>query len=408
VSSVNLLLSTPVLFAALALLVWWTGTVRFALWAVGITCSLVLAVLLLVALVKMAGPAGFVIWGGCLILLLTFCVQLRRAKHRSLQKLITLAVEKGMPLPAVVQAFAADQGFFWRTTVSDLADHLGRGTPLSVAAEMSPGALSSEAIVAAEMGEATGDLAGALKQLDNSEDVIAPAQHALLGNVFYLSWPILFVPLLVAFLFFAIVPKLIFIFDDFGLALPPITVQVVRVIQSTPAWVATVALAVVIALAVVYVILCYAGVIPLPAIGLGRRFERSRVLRGLALAAGAHKPLGETLSTLARCYPKRSIGRRMENCAQEVNGGGNWIASLLKFRLISRRDAAVVESAQRLGNLPWALRELADSNERRLVYRLETSLNVFGPLVLLGWGVMILMISLAFFLPVVKIILALA
>ncbi len=50
---------------------------------------------------------------------------MRRARHRALLKLLTLAVEKGMPLPAIVRASAADQSAAWRWKFTARADNLG-------------------------------------------------------------------------------------------------------------------------------------------------------------------------------------------------------------------------------------------------------------------------------------------
>jgi type II secretory pathway component PulF len=43
-----------------------------------------------------------------------------------------------------------------------------------------------------------------------------------------------------------------------------------------------------------------------------------------------------------------------------------------------------------------------------LLYQLETALNVVSPLVMLAWGAAILVIAVAFFLPLVKLILGLS
>ncbi len=189
--------------------------------------------------------------------------------------------------------------------------------------------------------------------------------------------------------------------------MPDISVQVIRLIFWSPVWLAMFAVSVVGLTALGYSILCYIEVAPLP--GFGGQLQRSRVLRGLALAVGARRPLGENLAVLAHSYPNGTIARRLDFCAQEVTAGGNWIGSLSKHRLIGRRDAAVVEAAQRVGNLPWALRELADSNERQMVYRLDTALNVIAPIILLGWGAVILvLIAVGFFMPLVKLILSLS
>jgi len=56
---------------------------------------------------------------------------------------------------------------------------------------------------------------------------------------------------------------------------------------------------------------------------------------------------------------------------REVEAGADPLVRLAARGLLGRADLAVLQAAQRLGNLAWALREMADSNRRRLVQRLE-------------------------------------
>jgi type II secretory pathway component PulF len=158
----------------------------------------------------------------------------------------------------------------------------------------------------------------------------------------------------------------------------------------------------------IYLILWYADFWPLPTLGWGRRFRRGHVLRTMALAAESKRPLGETLAALAQSFPQPETARHLRACADETRAGANWNISMLKHGLIGVHDAALVEAAERLGNLPWALNEAADGNDRRLIYRLEAALNVVSPLVMLAWGAVIFLFALACFLPLAKLIFALS
>jgi type II secretory pathway component PulF len=405
---VSILVIAVLLLTLLGILIWRVGAGRFVLWLTGIAILLTAALGSLVALVALMNFAGIAIWAGAFIISLTLWVYVRRARHRALLKLLMLAIDKGIPLPAVVRASAADQWTGQRLNQVDLADNLARGVPLSAAAKMVGGQLSTEAIIAARMGEATGDLAGALRQVESSDDIRSPVQHALLGNTFYLLYPIFVVPALVTFFGVFIAPKIASVLDDFGVPMPGVSLLVNSLINSTPVVWAMLVVVLVGLAALAYSVLCYIEVAPLPYLGFGGRLQRSRVLRGLALAVGARRPLGENLAVLANSYPNATIARRLGASAQEVAAGANWISSMSKHHLIGRRDAAVIEAAQRVGNLPWALRELADSNERQMVYRLDTAMNVLAPFALLVWGAIILFLMVGFFMPLVVVIMSLA
>ena len=86
-----------------------------------------------------------------------------------------------------------------------------------------------------------------------------------------------------------------------------------------------------------------------------------------------------------------------------AGGVGVW-ADLAGAGLLTRHDAAALEAAERVGNLPWALRALADGGDRRSHYRLLALGQVLQPLAILGLGGLVLVICLAYFGPLVAMI----
>jgi type II secretory pathway component PulF len=364
-----------------------------------IVAATLLSLMLLAALLAVAGFSGLVIWAGALCVALTLFVQLPRARRQATLDVLTLAVEKRMPLPPVIKALAADQWFKGR--LLRLAGNLESGMPLSAALQADKGLLPRHALGASQMGEATGNLAAAFRQIEASDALSSPLRQALLGHMFYLASLAFFIPVVFGFVTIFILPKFISIFDDFGIELPDVTVQAVRFAYSYT-WIG-VCLPIFGAAALIYAILCYAEVWSLPTLG-SRRFNRSPMLRALALATEARRPLGETLAAFAQIDPRPKAARRLRACADETQGGANWNISLLKHGLIGVQDAALIEAAQRIGNLPWALREAADGNDRRMIYRLEAAMNAISPIVIVVWGAIIFTFVLACFLPLVTLI----
>ena len=104
----------------------------------------------------------------------------------------------------------------------------------------------------------------------------------------------------------------------------------------------------------------------------------------------------------------RWVRRRLRKVLREVREGADWVASLRGQGLINQADAAVLSSAQRVGNLPWALRETSSSAERRLSYRLQFWLQILFPVVVMAMGTMVFFYAVAYFMPLVRLIEALA
>src|SRR4051794_6557259 len=80
-----------------------------------------------------------------------------------------------------------------------------------------------------------------------------------------------------------------------------------------------------------------------------------------------------------------------------VRWGGDWLDVLRAEGLIRAADAAVLDSAQRAGDLAWAFREVAEGAERRLNYRLQALSQALFPAVVLAVGALIGLVVTAYF-----------
>jgi len=87
-----------------------------------------------------------------------------------------------------------------------------------------------------------------------------------------------------------------------------------------------------------------------------------------------------------------------------VTCGVDWVQSLRDRGLISAADLAVLHAAQRVGNLAWALREIADGHRRRLAYRWQTRLQILFPAAIVCFGLLVLLFWVSYFLPLIALI----
>jgi type II secretory pathway component PulF len=256
------------------------------------------------------------------------------------------------------------------------------------------------------VGSQSGALAAALRQTASTHDNNASLFVSLFGKILYLTLLPLFGCGVVAFVMVWIVPKFEAIFRDFGTPLPRMTIYLTvasRFIIND--WYLFAPLIVLVASAFVYMEMRYFGwtLWDLPLLRrLAWRLDAARILDGLAIVARQQLSLTEGIATMALSYPKRDIRRRLALAAFYIEAGGGWTDSLARQSLIRRTERAVLQAAQRSGNLPWAMQEMADSARRRFFYRLQAIIQTVFPFVLICFGLAVMYVVVALFLPLVS------
>lgn len=361
----------------------------------------------LALLVSVGGLLGMVMFVVSLVVAGMILHRLGVMRERAHMALLALAVEKQIPLPACIDAFATEQGGRFARRAGEFSANLRSGMPLPQAIANSHRVLPRLAELAAHVGQASGRLAPAFRDEMISHSEFEPVRRSLAARMLYFFIALAFVPLVLTFLCIKIAPAFVKIFDDFDSQLPRPTQLVVGLLGTQPTiWTSIAAL-----LFGTFVMICaiawYVG-LPLPPLpGLRRlfiRFDRATIQRALAFPAEQQRPFGHMLDMLALYYPSQAIRNRLSRAADQMEAGQDWVASLRSQSLLGKADAAVLAAAQRAGNLPWALREMADSNERRLIYRLEAIVQLGSIGMVLLFAVIVFAVAVAFILPVAKLI----
>jgi type II secretory pathway component PulF len=91
-----------------------------------------------------------------------------------------------------------------------------------------------------------------------------------------------------------------------------------------------------------------------------------------------------------------------------LQAGGDDLQSLHLHGLLGKTDLALLQAARRNGNLAWAAREMADSNRRRFIYRMNAVLDVILPLIIVVYGLLMAAVAVAVFFPMANLIQGLA
>ena len=375
------------------------GWLNVWLAAVGIVLGTSGSTPLVVVLLLTAAVVALMVW-----------IRLRRAEHRALVGAIASGVPRGVPIAEMARTFAGERETAGGTRgrAHMLAALVEGGMPLDAAVARTPLWLGTDLTVAIRTGTALGALGPALeRELESSremEDVLRP----LAPRLWYLAVAITLASGIVTFVMLKIVPVFDRLFLDFDLALPTPTVWLVNmarfVVDLGP-------LAMLPYLAIGGMLiagtLLYLDIFPrnLPLLDrMFRRYDGAIVLRNLALAIERSLPMPKALDLIGKVYTLGSVGRSLIAAGQQVAAGAGWCESLLRTRLIGPADAAVLSAAERAGNLPWAMREVADSLLRREAYRWQWWLNILSPLVTVLFGLCVAMIIIPLFLPLIVLI----
>ena len=336
----------------------------------------------------------------------------RTARQHALLWSLAVAAERLMPLAPAVEAFASERplGLGWRAR--RLARMLNAGVPLPDALEQTGGLVPADALIAIRVGYRSGALAQAIRQAVTLRQSREPLWTQITGKFLYLVILTLFAMLVVTFISLKLLPAFSRIFQDFDVELPAITQAVIAATSAFASYWPLIVLPLVVLLSGLFLHLVFGyigffdfGVPGIDWFGrkvvgrLGRRLDTAAIFEALALVAERRRPLPEGIDTLARSYPKPAIRQRLLRALQQVEAGADWCGSLARQGLMTGADLAVLQAAQRVGNLPWALREMADSNRRRLAYRLHVLVQLLFPVVIALYALTVGIIVVAYFLP---------
>jgi type II secretory pathway component PulF len=354
-------------------------------------------------LVSLAGASSLWLLVIAAIVLLMAVSRFRAAERRALLSMLAIAAEKGIPLPVAVRVFADRRDDEMGDRFLNMAELLEGGVALPWALERSGNALPTTLRAAVDIGDQTGALGPALRKTLSKSDEIDLALRRVVEKYLYLAAVLAVASAALAFIIWRIIPIFDNILAEFAVEPPPVTQLLFDVGRFLIEWPALPALAAVLVWStLLLIVLYYVGALPTDVFLVDRLAatnDRASVLRALALAVRGRRPLAEALRVLSWRYPKHVVRRRLEKASKSIDGGGDWREALRNARLITPAESAVLGAAEKVGNLGWALEEMADGAQRRLILRLRSWLAVIFPVVILSFGAFVLLVAVGLFAP---------
>ncbi len=329
----------------------------------------------------------------------------RQSRQKMLLWSLATAAERNMPLESAIEAFAADCRALPGERIHDLAELLKAGWSLPDALERLPDLVPRESLVTIRLGHESGALAESLREAVELRPQRDRLWREASGRINYLLVVLLLGMLFTTFMALKILPIFQGIYADFGLTLPPLTTATFDALTILTGYGPLIGLACLLGL--LWVLVAHARGTGWTVIYPRRllwQLDTAAILDGLALVAAQERPLVQGIAVLADRYPRWPIRRRLRKVLRGVTAGGDPLGTLAARGLLGRADLAVLQAAQRVGNLAWAIREMADSNRRRLAYRIQILGQVLFPLAILALGAMVMLFVVSCFLPLVMLI----
>ena len=316
-------------------------------------------------------------------------LRLRAAHQDALVWVLALAADRDRPLGPALAALADQSIGPAKVRVLRVAECLDSGLSLPDALEFVPRSVPASTRLLVRVGHDSGAMVEALRDAATGRSARPPGWVSFGTRVSYLCLVLICIQSVTTFVLYFVIPKFEAIYRDFGVSLPVVTRQAIRWGNLLGLRYALPSIAAIESLILLYIPFAFAGFAELSVPFIDRLFLRRHsvlILRCLAMIVEGGRPIGPGLQTMARSYPTAWVRERLAGVALATDHGLDWVEALRRFALISRTDVALLESARRAGNLPWALRELADGSARRLGYRLQAVGHVLMTLGLLTLG----------------------
>jgi protein transport protein HofC len=339
----------------------------------------------------------------------------QRGRQNRLLWTLLLAVRHDRSLPDEVEVLAHSEGLRQRRRLQHLVNALRQGTPLSAALLSGPALLPLEMGAAIQAGEDCGRLEQVLSELAlrQTREVRSYRWGNSLNSILlYLSGMLLMMVMVVSFLMYYIVPKYKAIMADFAVELPPVTVALIQFSDLFASYwfIIVPLLALPFLLLFQWMSLSMGQVrgIPWFVRGFWPRLGAPMVLRSLAAAATAREELAPVMESLAGVIREDSARQRYRRIGGHLCQGTPLSRALLGERLITSRESKVLERAEQLHHLPWALEAMADRIEFLRWRRAGIIAEWLKPIGILCIGGFVLFICLGMFSPLVKMLLDLS
>ena len=324
--------------------------------------------------------------------------------------LLAVCVEKNIPLATELDTYSYTLSGKYRDKIQQFSSLLHSGYSLTEALSSIPGLVSQSVIVAVQIGEKSNSLGIALRdaavQTTKKLKILSDRANTT-SLILYLTIVVTIQCLIASFIMYWIIPKFKKIFLDFGVELPPMTLTLIDVsdfilyyfylflpLFSIP----------LITLAVLYFGNYYGWYnLRIPFItGWFPRLNTPHCLRQIAQSISVQDSPQVALESVSKFHLWADVRQRAHSVNTQINQGENAWEALCQNKVITNAEAALCIAGEKMGNLPYLLRTLADTIELRRARKLRFFMELSKPILISLLGLVVGFFVIALFMPLIQ------
>lgn len=325
----------------------------------------------------------------------------RGCRQRSLLRLLAVAHEQRLDIAPLLRNHAGEQFGIHRMRVNRLAGRVEDGTPIIEALEQTPEVLGDDIVLAIRFGAQTGTLSRTYEELIASHNADGDLPELTLQHTaIYTIVSLAVLGLVLSFLAIFIFPTLIEIENEFGLS---------RMGTGAPMFSLLVAIcdhfvnAAPLYILVVLTLACLIWLSPsrrlIRRILIPKWFDQlsqshvAEVLRLLALAIDAGRPVPSAISTLAHYHFDSRVRHQLLHARNDVEQGADPWSSLAKVKLLTEAESTALSQSTSDTSRVWAMRRLAAWKRSGVLNQRDRTASLVQPAVTLVMAAIVLLIS---------------
>ncbi|MEQ1829135.1 MAG: type II secretion system F family protein, partial [Pirellula sp.] len=324
----------------------------------------------------------------------------RASMRESLIRMLAIAHRERLDVAPLVENLAREHAGIYGQQLRQLATRLREGTPLVASLEQTPEALSDDQVLAIRFATQTGTLSETYQQLLTTGQSTPEDENGLRGMSAY--WTVLGLAILgvTAYLVLRTLPMFRSISREFGMELPTTLRMFTRLLDVLWNELFYIAIA---ACCVGYILYSprarriirkwFAAVFVQPI----ARASLTPVMRLLAVALNAGRPVSSSLSALAKYHHHKDVRQRLLLARNEIEQGVDEWQSLADAGLLTREESLSIAMLPDKSSRAWFLQTLSDEKDFASHRRKSIALAMVHPAIMLTFGAVVLFISVAFF-----------
>lgn len=328
------------------------------------------------------------------------------------RQLATL-VGSGMPLADSLQLMAEQaENVAVKRLVTAVCSHVSEGKSLAQAFKNAPYSFPADYIATISAGEETGHLEEVLSRLADDVEMQGKAHQTLMMAMTYPILMLVVALTIIIFLLIYVVPQLTSAFSYLGESLPPLTRGLIAVSDWVQAYGAPLSIFLLLIIASFVLALRKPAyrmrwdtlLLKMPRLGylitLANVAGWSRSL-GMLLANGV--PIMEAMKIALERVHNQAMHQSLIDASDRLREGDSLRVALLKAKYFPPFLVHMVSSGESSGTLDNMLIKVADYYEQRLKAVVDSTLKLFGPLLIIIMGGIVVMIAMAVLMPIMQI-----